>query len=97
MPKLEEGLVFAPGSFALCLNLNVSGDTNNFLVNNVARALDSRLKVKFAGEVLQVTNTFDLYKLYEDLFLPEAHCRNMFLKGIQSRDAQTLETKNLWR
>ena len=84
VPKLEEGVVLVPGTFALVFDLNVSGHADNFLVNNVARALVSRLVVKFAGEILQDTNAFDIYKLYEDLFLPKAQRANMFLEGIQS-------------
>lgn len=82
MPKLEEGIVLILGSLALCF----SGHENNFLVNNVPWALVSRMKVKFAEEILQDTNAFDQCKLYEDLFLPKEGHENMFLKGIQSKD-----------
>ena len=84
VPKLEEGVVLVPGSFALVFDLVVSGQADNFLVNNVARALVSRQVVKFAGEILQDTSAFDIYKLYEDLFLPKAQRANMYLEGIQS-------------
>ena len=84
VPKLEEGVVIVPGTFALVFDLNVSGHADNFLVKNVARALVSRLVVKFAGEILQDTNAFDIYKLYEDLFLSDAQRDNMYLEGIQS-------------
>ena len=86
VPKLEEKVVLVPGSFALVFDLVVSGHADNFLVNNVARALVSRLVAKFAGEILQDTNAFNIYKLYEDLFLPKARRANMFLEGIQSED-----------
>ena len=72
VPKLEEDVVLAPGSLALVFNLAMSGHANNYLVNNVSRALVSRYVVKFAGEKLQDTNAFDIYKLYEDLFLTKA-------------------------
>ena len=49
----------------------VTGHANNFLVNNVSRALVDRFTVKFAGEALQDRNGYDLIKLYEDLFLTE--------------------------
>ena len=52
----------------------------------MSRALVSRQVVKFAGEILQYTNAFDIYKLYEDLFLPKDPLENMFLVGIQSAD-----------
>ena len=46
--------------------------------------LVSRLVVKFAGEILLDTNAFDIYKLFEDLFLPKAQRENMYLEGIQT-------------
>ncbi|KAL9953137.1 hypothetical protein ACROYT_G040500 [Oculina patagonica] len=86
VPKLEEGVVLVPGSLDLVFNLTVSGEPNNFLVNNVTQALVSRMVVKFAGETLQDTNAYDVYKLFEDLFLPVEKRSNMFLEGIQSED-----------
>ena len=49
----------------------MSGHENNFSVNNVAKALVDRFTVKFAGEILQDTNGYDQFKLYEDLSLTE--------------------------
>ena len=86
VPKLDEGVMLVPGSLALVFNLFMSGHANNYLVNNVFRALVSRHVVKFAGEKLQDTNAFDIYKLYEDLFLAKAQRKNMFLEGMQSKD-----------
>ena len=86
VPRLNEDTILVPGSLALFFNLTLSGHADNFLVNNVARALVSRLVVKFAGEKLQDTNAYDLYKLYEDLFLPKSKRQNMFFEGIQSED-----------
>ena len=86
VPKLDDEVVLVPGSLALVFNLVVSGHVNNFLVNNVSRALVSRLMVKFAGEILQDTNAFDIYKLFEDLFLPKAQRDNMYLEGIQTEE-----------
>ena len=55
-------------------------------VNNVARALVDRLTVKFAGEIAQDTDGYDLFKLCEDLFLTENERTSMFREGIQSDD-----------
>ena len=85
VPKLEDGVVLVPDSLALLFNLVVSGHINNFLIS-VSRALFLSLRVTFAGEELQYTNAFDLYKLFEDLFLPKAQRENMYLEGIQSED-----------
>ena len=84
VPRLDEDTVLVPGSLALFINLTLSGHADNFVLNNVAQALDSRLVVKFACEKLQDTNAYDLYELYEVLFLPKSERQNMFLKGIQS-------------
>ena len=86
VPKLEDEVVLVPGSLALVFNLVMSGHANSFLVNNVSRALVSRLVVKFTGKILQDTNAFDIYKLFEDLFLPKAQHKNMYLEGIQTEE-----------
>jgi len=70
VPKLNENEVLVPGSLALVFDIDLSGGhTNNFLVQNVTRALVDRLVVKFAGTTLQDTVGYDIYKTYEDLFL----------------------------
>lgn len=84
VPKLNDNLVLVPGSLALVFDVAVSGHANNYLVNNVSRALVDRLTVKFAGEILQDTDGYDLLKLYEDLFLTENERINMLREGIQS-------------
>ena len=68
-PKLGYGVVLVPGSLALIFNLDVKGHANNYVVNNVSRSLVDRMTVKYAGEILQDTDGFDLLKLYEDLVL----------------------------
>ena len=59
--KLSDEVVLVPGSLAVIFDLTVSGQANNFLVNNVSRALVNRLTVKFAGEILQDTDGYDLF------------------------------------
>ena len=86
VPKLDDGTVLVPGSLALVFDLVVSGHANNFLVNNVSRALVDRLTVKLAGEILQDTDGFDLFKLYQDNFLTESERASMLSEGIQSED-----------
>ena len=86
VPKLGDGVVLVPGTLALIFDLTVSGHANNFLVNNVARALVDRFTVKFTGEILQDTNGYDLIKLYEDLFLTEKERAGRISEGIQSED-----------
>ena len=86
VPKLNDEVVLVPGSLAVIFDLTVSSHANNFLVNNVSRALVNKLTVKFAGEILQDTDGYDLFKLYEDLFLTEKERANRLSEGIQSED-----------
>ena len=86
VPKLNDEVVLVPGSLAVIFDLTVSGQANNFLVNNVSRALVKQLTAKFAGEILQDTDGYDLFKLYADLFLTEKERANRLSEGIQSED-----------
>ena len=67
VPKLSENQVIMPDSLALRFNIELrGGHVNNFLVNNVARALVGKLAVKYAGTTLQDTVDYDICKIHED-------------------------------
>jgi len=56
VPKLNENEVLVPGSLCLRFDIDVpkavgSGHANNHLVQNVSRALVSKMVVKFAGSI----------------------------------------------
>ena len=87
VPKLNENEVIVPNSLALIFDIDLSGGhANNFLVQNVSRALVEKLVVKFAGAVLDETVGHDIYKTFQDLFLPGEKRDNMVPEGIQSED-----------
>ena len=87
MPKLNDNEVLVPGSIALRFAIDISGGhTNNFLVQNVARALVDKLVVKFGGTILQDTVGYDIYKIFEDFCLSQEKRDGMILEGIQSED-----------
>ena len=89
VPKLDENEVIVPGSLALVfdINLKVPGaHANNYLVQNVSRALVDKLQVKLAGSMIQDTDSYDIYKIFEDLFLSRDKRANMLPEGIQSVD-----------
>ena len=93
VPKLNENEVIVPGSLALRFNIDLNGShANNFLVDNVSRALVDKMTVKYAGEVLQDTVGFHIYKIYEDLFLSKEERDNMLLDGIQSEDLNKIRS-----
>ena len=83
----SEHEVIVSGSLALVFNINLSGDhANNYLVQNVSRALVDQLHVKFAATSVQDTVGYDIYKIFEDLFLCTDERANMISEGIQSED-----------
>jgi len=89
VPKLNEDEVLVPGSLGLRFDIVVpkgtdGGHDDNYLVQNVLRALVSSMNLKFAGAILQDTAGYDLYKIYEDLFLSQEQRDDMVLEGIQS-------------
>ena len=89
VPKLATNEVLVPGSLALVfdIDLKVTGaHANNYLVQNVSRALVNRFIVTFATSTVQDTYGYDIYKIFEDLFLPSQKRKNMLPEGIQSVD-----------
>ena len=76
-----------PGTLALLFNLDLKltgGHADNYLVQNVSRALVSRFVVKYAGETVQDTYGYDIYEIFKDLFLTVEEREEMLLEGIQS-------------
>ena len=89
VPKLAVNEVIVPGSLALVfdINLKVTGaHANNYLVQNVSRALVDKFVLRFAATTVQETAGYDIYKIFEDLFIPLHERANMLPEGLQSLD-----------
>ena len=87
VPKLNENQVLVPNTMALVFDIDLTGGhANNFLVQNVSRALVDKLVVKFSGTTLEDTVGYDIYKIFQDLFLPGEKRDNMVPERIQSED-----------
>ena len=95
VPKLAANEVIVPGSLALVfdINLKVTGaHANNYLVQNVSRALVDKMIVKFASTIVQDTTSYGIYKTFEDLFLSMDERENMLREGIQSTDLNKIRS-----
>ena len=95
VPKLAENEVIVAGSLALVFNINLKvtgAHADNYLVQNVSRALVDRLKVKFAATTVQDTDSYSIYKTFEDLFLSRDKRANMLREGIQSYDLNKIRS-----
>ena len=95
VPKLAKNEVIVPGSLALVFNINLKvtgAHANNYLVQNVSRALVDKLTVKFAATIVQDTTSYGIYKTFEDLFLSRDKRENMLREGIQSEDLNKIRS-----
>ena len=95
VPKLAVNEVIVPGSLALVfdINLKVTGaHANNYLVQNVSRALVDKFIVKFASSIVQDTTSYGIYKTFEDLFRSRDERDNMLREGIQSTDLNKIRS-----
>ena len=95
VPKLAVNEVIVAGSLALVFNINLKltgAHANNYLVQNVSRALVDKLVVKFAANTVQDMDGYDIYKIFEDLFLSMDERANMLREGIQSVDLNRIRS-----
>ena len=61
VPKLNKHEVLVPGSLALRFDIDLSGGhANNYLIQNVSRALVSKQVVKFGGTTLDNVVDYDV-------------------------------------
>ena len=100
VPKLNQNEVLVPGKLVLRFDIDLSGgQANNFLVQNVSRALVKKMVVNFAGTILQDTADYDLFKIYEDLFLSQEQgsrakicARSGLMRATKKLQASTQKT-----
>ena len=95
VPKLVANEVIVPGTLALVFDINLKvtgGHANNYLVQNVSRALVDKLIVRFASTIVQDTTSYGIYKTFEDLFLSRDKRENMLREGIQSTDLNRIRS-----
>ena len=87
VPKLHAEEVIVPGTLSLLFDLDLKitgGHANNYLVQNVSRALIDHFVAQYAGTTIQDTNGYDIYEIFKDLFLSVDEREEMLLEGIQT-------------
>ena len=91
--------VILPGSLALRFNIGLTGShANNFLVQNVSRALVDKIAVKYKSANQPDASCYDIYKIFEDLFLSlQVRENNMLPEGIQTNSlGRQRQRKRKW-
>ena len=95
VPKLHEEEVIVSGTLSLLFNIDLTGGhANNYLVQNVSRALTDHFVVKYAGTTVQDTNGYDIYEIFKDFFLSTDERQEMLLEGIQSADFNKIRSNS---
>lgn len=92
VPRFSENELLVPGSPALRLDIDLSG---GHVTNYLAQTFHGRLSRSWSSNlVTEIQNTpdFDVFKLFQDLFLSKDERENMFLEGIQSESLNKIRS-----
>jgi len=92
LPKLHENILFVPGSIYLTCDIVLSGHDNNYLVNNVSRALIRKFVVKIGGEIVFDLNNYNMFMTYKDLWMNKNQRQNMIYQGIGGTNIRKLRS-----
>ena len=85
-PDLGMNDVITPGTSKLSfkITLNSANDANRTIVNNLGRAIISKLEVKLEGQSVFTLNDSDVFLCYQDLWKTTKERENSAYQGIQS-------------
>ena len=85
-PDLGMNDVVVPGTSKISfkIELTSSTDANRTIVNNLGRAIISKLEVKLEGQSVFTLNDSDVFLCYQDLWKTKTERENAIYQGIQS-------------
>ena len=85
-PDLGKDDVIIPGTSKLSfkIDLNSDNDANRTIVNNLGRAIVSKLEVKLEGQSIFTLNDSDIFLCYQDLWKTKSERDNAVYQGIQT-------------
>ena len=85
-PDLGPNDVIVPGTSKLSfkIQLNSDDDANRTIVNNLGRAIVSKLEVKLRGRSIFILDSSDVFLCYQDLWKTTNERSNAVYQGIQS-------------
>ena len=92
IPRLSPDMVFVPGSIYLSADLNITGNNNNYVVENVGRNIISKIMVRFGGETIFQLENYNLFSTYKDLWLSKSERDNCIFQGIQPSNMKKLRS-----
>ena len=85
-PDLGHNDVIVPGTSKLSFKIQLNSDTdaNRTIVNNLGRAIVSKLEVKLEGRSIFTLDSSDVFLCYQDLWKTTNERSNAVYQGIQS-------------
>ena len=85
-PDLGTNDVIVPGTSKLSFKIQLNSDTdaNRTIVNNLGRAIVSKLEVKLEGRSIYTLDSSDVFLCYQDLWKTTNEHSNAVYQGIQS-------------
>ena len=92
IPKLAYGDLIVPNTMKLAFNLNITGSTDAWFVNNIAANLIQRLVIKWGGKVLLDIDNYYLFETYKDLWLTSNQRIDLIRRGISEINVRKLRS-----
>ena len=92
IPSLAVNTLIVPGSVKLVFKINITGDTDSWLINNLAANLINRIEIKWGTKSLLNINNYDVLNSYKDLWLTSNQRANSVRRGIQSTNLSKLRS-----
>ena len=92
IPSLAVNTLIVPGSIKLVFNINNTGDTDSWFVNNLAANLINRNEIKWGTKSVLKINNYDVLNSYKDLWLTSNQRANSIRRGIQSTNLSKLRS-----
>ena len=87
IPNLGENNVMVPGSLKLTFDLEITSSLNTrYSVNNLAKALITQMSVNYEGNEINTIQDFDIWQLYNDLWLSDKERQLLIEQGLDDDD-----------
>ncbi len=92
IPKLEQNKLIVPESMKVTFNIDITGDDDSWLINNVDANLVTRIEIKWGSYTLLNISKFDVLSCYKDLWLTINQRSNLIRRGIQTTNLSKLRS-----
>ena len=92
IPSLAANTLIVPGSMKLVFNINITGDTDSWFVNNLSFNLINRIEMKWGTKSVLNINKYYVLSTYQDLWLKTNQRANSIRSGIQSTNLSKLRS-----